>query len=176
VRPYFNYLPGPGDATASAGEWQEALNANGELQERFVELQRSRELRKLGVSGDEQAALDEIRGGQMDMHLRMAQQQAAQRAVAEGNAGDPDPLVFPGQEVQKLSDYVRIMKRMQAGDFMGAIAEYGLGMMSYSSVATAWGAKFAADPSRKREVLAHDGELSGAFSFHASHDSRLRRR
>ncbi len=127
-------------------EWQEALNTNGELHEHFVELQRSQELRKLGVSSDEQAALDEIRGGEMDMHLRMAQQQAAQRAVNEGNAGDPDPLVFPGQKVQKLSDYVRIMKRMQGGDFMGAIAEYGLDMMSYSSVATAWGAKFAADP------------------------------
>ena len=128
-------------------EWQEALNANGELQERFVELQRSQELRKMGVSRDEQAALDQIRHGEMDMHLRMAQQQAARRAVAEGSAGDPDPLVFPGQKVQKLSDYVRIMKRMQGGDFMGAIAEYGLDMMSYSSVATAWGAKFAADPS-----------------------------
>ena len=128
-------------------EWQEALNANSELHERFVELQRSQQLRKLGVSANEQAALDEIRGGEMDMHLRMAQQQAAQRAVAEGNAGDPDPLVFPGQKVQKLSDYVRIMKRMQGGDFMGAIGEYGLDMASYSSVATAWGAKFAADPS-----------------------------
>ena len=128
-------------------EWQEALNANSELHEHFVELQRSQELRKMGVSPDEQAALDQIRHGEMDMHLRMAQQQAAQRAVAEGNAGDPDPLVFPGQKVQKLSDYVRIMKRMQGGDFMGAIAEYGLDMMSYSSVATAWGAKFAADPS-----------------------------
>ena len=128
-------------------EWQEALNANPELHERFVELQRSGELRKLGVSADEQAALDQIRHGEMDMHLRMAQQQQAQRAVAEGNAGDPDPLVFPGQKVQKLSDYVRIMKRMQGGDFMGAIGEYGLDMTSYSSVATAWGAKFAADPS-----------------------------
>ena len=128
-------------------EWQEALNANRGLHERFVELQRSQELQKLGVSADEQAALDQIRHGEMDMHLRMAQQQQAQRAVAEGNAGDPDPLVFPGQKVQKLSDYVRIMKRMQGGDFMGAIGEYGLDMMSYSSVATAWGAKFAADPS-----------------------------
>jgi len=127
-------------------QWQEAIGASSELQERFAELQRSQNLRKLGVSGEEQAALDEIRRGEMDMHLRMAQQQQAQRAVAEGHAGDPDPLVFPGQKVQKLSDYVRIMKRMQGGDFMGAIAEYGLDMMTYSSVATAWGAKFAADP------------------------------
>ena len=127
-------------------EWQEALNVTPELHERFVELMRGQQLRKLGVSADEQAALDQIRAGEMDMHLRMAQQQQAQRAVADGNAGDPDPLVFPGQKVQKLSDYVRIMKRMQGGDFMGAIGEYGLDMMSYSSVATAWGAKFAADP------------------------------
>ena len=128
-------------------EWQEALNSDSDLQKRFVELQRTPELRKLGISADEQAALDEIRSGEVDMHLRMAQQQAAQRAVADGTAGDPDPLVFPGQKVQNLSDYVRIMKRMQGGDFMGAIAEYGLDMMSYSSVAAAWGAKFAADPS-----------------------------
>ncbi len=128
-------------------EWQEALNADGELQTRFVELQRSQQLRDLDVTTDEQEALDQIRRGEMDMHLRMAQQQAAQRALAEGSAGDPDPVVFPNQKVRKLSDYVRIMKRMQGGDFMGAIAEYGLDMMSYSSVATAWGAKFAADPS-----------------------------
>jgi hypothetical protein len=30
---------------------------------------------------------------------------------------------------------------------LGAIGEYGLDMTSYSSVAGAWGAKFAADPS-----------------------------
>jgi len=127
-------------------EWQEAINATPELGQHFAELQRAQELQKLGVSANEVAALDQIRAGEMDMHLRMAQQQQAQRAVAEGNAGDPDPVVFPGQKVQRLSDYVRIMKRMQGGDFMGAIGEYGLDMMSYSSVATAWGAKFAADP------------------------------
>lgn len=127
-------------------EWQEAINANPDLGRHFAELQRAQQMQKLGVSGEEVAALDQIRAGEMDMHLRMAQQQQAQRAVAEGNAGDPDPVVFPGQKVQKLSDYVRIMKRMQGGDFMGAIGEYGLDMMSYSSVATAWGAKFAADP------------------------------
>ncbi len=127
-------------------EWQEALNASSELQQRFVELQRSQALRDLDVTADEQDALDEIRRGGMDLHLRMAQQQAAQRAAAAGTAGDPDPLLFPGQKVQKLSDYVRLMKRMQGGDFMAAIAEYGLDLTSYSSVATAWGAKLAADP------------------------------
>ena len=127
-------------------EWQEALNANGELQEAYAEYQRDLQLVKMGVSGEEIAALDEIRAGNMDMHLRMAQQQQAQREVAQGNAGDPDPVVFPGQPVAKLSDYVGIMKRMQTGDMMGALGAYGLDMMSYGAVATAWGAKLAADP------------------------------
>jgi hypothetical protein len=82
----------------------------------------------------------------MDMHLRMAQQQQAQRELNQGDDGDPDPVVFPGQAVQKLSDYVGILKRMQTGDMKGALAAYGLDMMSYGSVATAWGAKLAADP------------------------------
>ncbi len=146
---HFNVpLRGPdGQVRPYIREWQEAINANPELGQRFAELQRAQQLEKLGVSAEESAALDQIRAGEMDLHLRMAQQQQAQRAVNEGNAGDPDPVVFPGQKVQKLSDYVRIMKRMQGGDFMGAIGEYGLDMSSYSSVATAWGAKFAADPS-----------------------------
>jgi tetratricopeptide (TPR) repeat protein len=127
-------------------EWQEALNASSDLHQQFVELQRGFELEALGVSGQEKAALDQIRDGNMDMHLRMAQAQQAQRAVNEGGAGDADPEVFPGQPVARLSDYVAILKGMQQGDMMGALARYGLDVMSYGSVATAWGAKLAADP------------------------------
>jgi len=65
--------------------------------------------------------------------------------VAEGNAGDPDPECFPGQPVARLSDYVAILKGMQQGN-MGILGQYGLDMMSYMPVATAWGAKMAADP------------------------------
>ncbi len=126
-------------------EWQEALNATPELHERFTELQRNTELEAMGVTGEEAAALDQIRHGEMDMHLRMAQAQQAQRAVNEGD-DDPDPVVFPGQPVAKLSDYVAILRGMQQGDMMGALSRYGLDMMSYGSVATAWGAKMAADP------------------------------
>jgi hypothetical protein len=54
--------------------------------------------------------------------------------------------VFPGQRVAKLSDYVKIMKGMQTGNMMGALAAYGLDMMCYSQVATAWGQKLGADP------------------------------
>lgn len=127
-------------------EWQEALNNSRELQERFIELQELQSFAKMGVNAEEKAALDNIREGNMDMHLRMAQAQQAQHAIAQGDAGDPDPVVFPGQKVQKLSDYVGILKGMQRGDMMGALGRYGLDMMSYGQVATAWGAKMAADP------------------------------
>jgi tetratricopeptide (TPR) repeat protein len=127
-------------------EWQEAINASPRLQAAFVEARHAYELEKMGVSGDEKAALDQIRGGEMDMHLRMAQAQEAQRAVQQGDAGDPDPVVFPGQRVARLSDYVRILKGMQSGNMMGALQPYGLDIMSYASVAQAWAAKMAADP------------------------------
>jgi hypothetical protein len=127
-------------------EWQEALNASPELMQRFIESKERITFERMGVSGEEKAALDEIRDGHMDMHLRMAQQQAAQRAINEGGDSDPDPVVFPGQAVAKLSDYVAILKGMQRGDMMGALGAYGLDMMSYGQVATAWGAKLAADP------------------------------
>jgi tetratricopeptide (TPR) repeat protein len=126
--------------------WQEALDATPELHERFLELQRGFELEAMGVSAQEKAALDEVREGTMDMHLRMAQAQQAQRAFDEGGTGDADPEVFPGQPVARLSDYVAILKGMQQGDMMGALARYGLDVMSYGSVASAWGAKLAADP------------------------------
>ncbi len=127
-------------------EWQEALNNSRSLHERFIELQELQAFAKMGVSGEEKAALDRIRDGNMDMHLRMAQAQQAQHAMKQGDGGDPDPLVFPGQPVAKLSDYVGILKGMQTGDMMGALGRYGLDMVSYGQVATAWGAKLAADP------------------------------
>ncbi len=127
-------------------EWNEAMNGNPDLHREFIEMTREIQLEKQGVSAEEKAALDNILDGNMDMHERMAQAQQAQRAVAEGNAGDPDPVVFPGQPVARLSDYVGIMKGMQTGDMMGALGRYGLDMMSYGGVAQAWGAKMAADP------------------------------
>jgi hypothetical protein len=127
-------------------EWQEAINASGRLQEAFIEAQRTITLSRQGVSGKEKAALDQILDGNMDMHMRMAQAQQAQRDLGDGKDADPDPVVFPGQRVARLSDYVGMMKRMQTGDMNGALAAYGLDMMSYMAVAQAWGAKMAADP------------------------------
>jgi hypothetical protein len=80
---------------------------------------------------------------------QQAQVQAAQRAqaqIAAGAGGDADPVVFPGQPLARLSDYVRMMKGMQTGDMHGALRNAGLDMMSYGRVAQAWGAKLASDP------------------------------
>ncbi|MCB9598574.1 MAG: hypothetical protein H6719_38015, partial [Sandaracinaceae bacterium] len=111
---------------------------------RFLDIQRSLELEARGVSREEKAALDQIQDGQMDMHLRVAQQQQAVHAADQD--ADPDPVVFPGERVAKLSDYVSILRDMQKGDMNGALARFGLDMASYTTVATAWGAKMAADP------------------------------
>jgi tetratricopeptide (TPR) repeat protein len=126
-------------------EWQEALNANAELMDEFVEAKRAIELGQMGINKEEKGALDRILAGDMDMHQRMAQAQEAQRLAAAPDA-DPDPVVFPGQRVARLSDYVRIMKGMQSGNMMGALSQYGLDIMSYGQVAQAWSAKMAADP------------------------------
>jgi hypothetical protein len=72
--------------------------------------------------------------------------QLAQQAVASGAGGDPDPVVFPGQKIARLSDYVRVMKAMQSGNPMGALAQMGLDMGTYSQAAMAWGQKMAQDP------------------------------
>ena len=124
-------------------EWQEALNANPALMDKFIDTCETMKLEALGVSSDEKGALDRIRDGNMDMHQRMAQAQSAQRTAG---SSDPDPTVFPGQRVAKLSDYVKILKGMQSGNMMGALGAYGLDMMAYGTVAQAWAAKMAADP------------------------------
>jgi tetratricopeptide (TPR) repeat protein len=76
---------------------------------------------------------------------RLGQAAHAQQSVAAGNAGDADPVVFPGQRVAKLSDYVRMMRHMQAGDMQGALTAFGLDVMGYAQVAQAWGTKLAQD-------------------------------
>ncbi|MCE9575568.1 MAG: tetratricopeptide repeat protein [Deltaproteobacteria bacterium] len=96
----------------------------------------------------------ELEAKKFDQAAEMQKAQAAQQQVAAGGGGDPDPVVFPGQRVAKLSDYVTMMKRMQTGDMMGAIGAYGLDMMSYGQVAMAWGQKLAADPTLNAKFAA----------------------
>lgn len=81
---------------------------------------------------------------QLQQHVGNAQ--GAQQQVAAGGGGDPDPVVFPGQRLARLSDYVRLMKGMQGGDMNGALRAAGLDMASYGVAASQWGMKMAQDP------------------------------
>lgn len=81
-----------------------------------------------------------------DLESRQQQAAAAAMQVEAGMGGEADPTVLPGTKLPKLSDYVKLMKGMQGGDFMGALARAGLDMASYGQLATQWGQKLAADP------------------------------
>lgn len=81
-----------------------------------------------------------------DLEAEKQKAAAAQQALQSGQGGDPDPVVFPGSPVARLSDYVFILKEMQRGNMNGALGRYGLDMMSYATVATQWGQRVAADP------------------------------
>lgn len=99
-----------------------------------------------GKTGSSTVHLCQIEAPRFDLGAEMQAAQAAQRDLAAGGGGDPDPVVFPGQRVARLSDYVGLMKAMQTGNMMGALGHYGLDMMGYAAVATAWGQKLGADP------------------------------
>jgi tetratricopeptide (TPR) repeat protein len=57
-----------------------------------------------------------------------------------------DPEFFPGEPIPRFSDYVNFMKKLQAGDVVGALSEYNLDMVRYESVTQLWRSKLAADP------------------------------
>ena len=88
----------------------------------------------------------ELEAKKRDQAEAVGQAQTAAAQISAGAGGDPDPTVFPDRPVAKLSDYVKMMKMMQTGNMMGALAAYGLDMMGYATVATAWGQKLAGEP------------------------------
>jgi tetratricopeptide (TPR) repeat protein len=99
-----------------------------------------------GKTGSSTVTSSRIEPKKFDLEEEKAKAQAAQQEIAAGGGGDPDPVVFPGQPVAKLSDYVRLMKAMQGGDMMGALSQFGLDMGSYGPVAMQWGQALQADP------------------------------
>lgn len=130
--------------------WNDAINRDPRLGLAFAQTQSRIRLQMQGIDPDsEEARLSHnlMAGKGLDQEEEMKKAQAAQAQLAAGDGGDPDPTVFPGQPVAKLSDYVGMMKRMQTGDFNGALAAYGLNMGSYSMVMQAWGTKLGVDPS-----------------------------
>jgi len=66
--------------------------------------------------------------------------------IDQGNAGDPDPELFPGTPLARLSDYVRATKALQSGDPMGALSRLGIDMMAFGQMAGQWGAAMQTDP------------------------------
>ena len=137
------------------------LNTGGPMSQKWMESQARARMRLQGI--DPNSAEGKA---QMEWHARAAPQQAgpgaapvmsgavleqekARQAAAAQQAagdGDPDPTVFPGQKLPKLSDYVKLMKGMQTGDMNGALKKAGLDMGSYMQVAQQWGMKLATDP------------------------------
>jgi hypothetical protein len=129
-------------------EWDNLINSVPHIQELFFAFQNDYRLATSGITygSHEDRVAEEIRQGAFDTQAAMINAQAAAQNMAAGSAGDPDPVVFPGQPVARLSQYVGMMKRMQTGDMMGAMGQYGLNMATFGQVAQAWGVKLASDP------------------------------
>jgi tetratricopeptide (TPR) repeat protein len=96
--------------------------------------------------GKSTVLLATLEAPKFDQAAEMARAQTAQQQLAAAVAADLDPMVFPGGKVPRLSDYVALMKQMQGGNMMGALAALGLDFVGYGQVAQAWGQKLAADP------------------------------
>jgi tetratricopeptide (TPR) repeat protein len=135
-------------AAARVPAWDQRINGDAALQKRFVELMARFQLKESGIdpSSHEGRVAAQIRGGQLDVESAKQNAAAAEQMVASGQGGDPDPIVFPGQKLAKLSDYVGLMKAMQGGDMNGALRKYDLDMGAYMQASQAWGIKLASDP------------------------------
>ncbi|MCB9656115.1 MAG: hypothetical protein R3B40_28420 [Polyangiales bacterium] len=142
----------PANNAAASGRiegWETRLRNDKRLRAFFEQQVNLTKLKLEGIdpNSHEGRIAEQIRGGHFDVEgARVNAQAVAQAAAAGEDMGDPDPVVFPGQPVAKLSDYVKMMKHMQTGDMNGALKMYGLNMASYGGVAQAWGVKLASDP------------------------------
>ena len=129
-------------------EWNARIQSDRRVQEAFLELSNRARLKAQGVdpNSHEGRVAGMIRSGNLDVEGAKVNARAAAQQMAEGQGGDPDPVVFPGQKLERLSHYVGLMKGMQTGDMMGALKCAGLDMGAYVQVAQAWGVKLASDP------------------------------
>ncbi|MBV1860121.1 MAG: hypothetical protein KUG77_17035 [Nannocystaceae bacterium] len=99
-----------------------------------------------GETGSSTTRSVEIKAKAFSQAEEMQKAQAAAEEAAQGGGGAPDPIVFPGQPLAQLSDYVGMMKQIQAGDMMGALGRYGLDMGSYAQIMQVWGQALQQDP------------------------------
>ncbi len=72
--------------------------------------------------------------------LEQVQQQAQQRTT------DPDPVIFPGQRLPRLSDLVRIQRAAQTGDLFGELTRSGVDPATYAHIMTQWAQIAGNDP------------------------------
>lgn len=152
-------MKGPTHAYSTG--WAEAINEDPRLGLAFEQTKGRIKLAMQGIDPDSEEARfshNIMAGKGIDQEEEMRKAQAVQQEMASGGGGDPDPVVFPGQPLSKLSDYVGMMKKMQTGDFNGALSAYGLDMATYSQVAQAWGAKFGTDPSLNAKMATMMGQ------------------
>jgi tetratricopeptide (TPR) repeat protein len=142
----------PGMKSGAAGAvpgWDKRINADAWVEEQFTAMKHDARLKAQGIefNSHEGRVAEMIRAGKFDVEAAAVDAAAvAEQRRENPDDGDPDPVVFPGQAVERVSDYVRMMKMMQTGDMMAALAAFGLDMGSYGAVAQAWGVKLAADP------------------------------
>jgi hypothetical protein len=73
-------------------------------------------------------------------------EQAAPTGPTAPAAPLPDPVIFPGEKLSKLSEYVAVMKGVMKGDMASALARAGIDMAGYARMAAMWGQKMATDP------------------------------
>jgi len=99
-----------------------------------------------GKTGNSLVISTEFGAKKFNQEEEIAKAQEAQAKLNSGEDNDPDPTLFPGKPVAKLSDYVRLLKGMQSGDMMGALNQFGLSMATYAPVMTEWGQKLQSDP------------------------------
>lgn len=137
-----------GGMAARVPTWDQRINADAALQKRFFALQQKYAMAGQGIAQNSHEArvAQQLKDGSFDVESAKQNAIAAQQALERGEGGDPDPVVFPGQRIARLSDYVSLVRAMQGGDFQGALRAHGLDMNAYMQVAQGWGVKLAADP------------------------------
>lgn len=56
-----------------------------------------------------------------------------------------DPVIFPGETIERLSQYVDFIRIMQSGDLNGALSKYKLDMITYGEMAIKWSQRMTED-------------------------------
>jgi hypothetical protein len=165
------YVPGDLDKTARSVDWDNAIRTNPAVQAAWRDvyaaaLVEMNNLPTLGPAYEQHrrtyAANDEVlfnpfqtiarrkphistaaKSNQAD---QLVQAYHAQTAPG-GDGGDADPVVFPGERLSKMSDFVRIQKAMQRGDFPGVLTREGIDMGYYGQMSIRWAQAVQTDPS-----------------------------